>query len=71
MCQEKKCNWFRHLLGLCEHRRQVRDIKESIHQTRDYTSQDIAEFNRTLNLLIKDESIKVTLKRISKLAKKK
>lgn len=68
MCNEPKCNWWRHLLGQCNHYKKVGDLQYKIMSTRSMTNRELKRFNRQLNLIIKDENIKVTLTNIRKVA---
>jgi hypothetical protein len=68
MCDERRCNPIRHWLGLCDHYRQVNEIQTKIVHTRAMTNKELKQFNRTLNLVIKDENIKVTLTNIKKVS---
>lgn len=68
MCQERKCNPIRHFLGLCNHEKQVGQLQQNIVKTRTLTNKELKTFNRTLNLIIKDENIRVTLTNIKKVS---
>ena len=72
MCQQKGCNFITHFLGICSHkksRKELSDIKSSIMETRIKTNKELREFNKQLNLIIKDENIRVTLTNIKKVSK--
>lgn len=66
MCQQPKCNPIRHFLGMCDHHKEVEQLQEKIVKTRQTTNKELKRFNKQLNLLIKDENIKVTLTNIKK-----
>ena len=66
MCRQKDCNWLTHLLGKCEHNREVDLLQNNIVVTRRDTNKELKEFNKQLNILIKDENIRVTLSKIKK-----
>jgi hypothetical protein len=68
MCNQPKCNWLKHWLGLCDHHKQVGELQQNIVKTRTLTNKELKQFNRTLNLVIKDENIRVTLTNIKKVS---
>jgi hypothetical protein len=68
MCYQPKCNWLRHLLGLCDHYRQVSNLHKQIVDTRSMTNKELKKFNQELNLIIKDENIRLTLTNIKKVS---
>ena len=68
MCHQQRCNWLRHLLGMCKHYEKVDDLQKKIVTTRAMTNKELKAFNRNLNVMIKDENIRVTLTNIKKVS---
>lgn len=69
MCNQPRCNPIKHWLGMCKHYEQVDDLQKKIVDTRSNTNKELRKFNKQLNLLIKDENIRITLTNIRKVAK--
>jgi len=69
MCEVKNCNPIRHLLRKCEHYKEVEKLQTEIVETRKTTNQELEDFNKRLNLIIKDDNIRVTLSNIKKVTK--
>ena len=71
MCNQPKCNPIRHFLGLCKHDQATHELQLKVVETRKKTNQELREFNEQLNLIIKDENIRVTLSNIKKVTGRK
>jgi hypothetical protein len=70
MCQEHKHNFINHLLGRCKHQERIQELHQQIAETRQITSDELEEFNQRLNIIIKDENVRITLKNIKKVSGK-
>lgn len=68
MCQRNNCHWLKHLLGKCDHYSKVDRLQKQITHTRKMTNKELRSFNRQLNLIIKDDNIKITLSNIKKVS---
>ena len=64
-----KCHLLKHFLGLCKCDDELNSMKEDIIAGRKKTTKELKQFNKELNLIIKDENIRVTLTNIKKVSK--
>ena len=66
MCQNKDCNPIKHFFGLCKHRSEIDRLQKEVMESKKLTNRELEEFNNRLNLIIKDDNIKVTLSNIKR-----
>jgi hypothetical protein len=70
MCKQPKCNPIRHFFRLCRHDEITTELQHKVVETRQKTNEELMDFNAQLNLIIKDEDIRLTLTNINKITKK-
>lgn len=68
MCKTKGCNWFRHLFGLCEHKRHAEQLKESIMQSKDEDIDALKKVNKRIGVMIETGSIDMRIGEISRIS---
>jgi hypothetical protein len=55
---------------LCRHDEITTELQHKVVETRQKTNEELMDFNAQLNLIIKDEDIRLTLTNINKITKK-
>lgn len=69
MCRTKDCNWLRHALGLCEHKRHAEQLKESIMHGKDEDIEALKKVNKRIGIMVETGNIDMRIGEITKISK--
>lgn len=69
MCKRQDCNWFKHLIGICEHNKEADTLKRDIMMGKDEDLETLKKVNRRVSFLIEQDAIDMTVGQLEKITK--